>query len=197
MSQLVITRCRNLCLPPYITEGVAFCGVCRAGCPLGQQFFVGQVFQVALKRATVTCKRPTPITSKPLGKKHHLKKRCKIQCSNRTEMSRKATQQETKNPGFSGVCEGLHSLAIHHVGGTGLEPVTPSLSSNGTCDASIDSKALTPTTPAACTSACTSESKNANDPPPEDVSLENLAAALAKLPQADRERLVAMLTKGQ
>jgi len=35
-----------------------------------------------------------------------------------------ATEQVTKNPGKSGVCEGLPFLAIPHVGGIGLEPTT-------------------------------------------------------------------------
>lgn len=41
VSQLVIARCGTLCQAPSNMEGVAFCGVGRAGCPLGQQSFVG------------------------------------------------------------------------------------------------------------------------------------------------------------
>jgi hypothetical protein len=48
------------------------------------------------------------------------------------------------------------------VGGRGLEPPTPSLSSYGTHNASETGKGLTPTPSAACTAACTSEPENAN-----------------------------------
>jgi len=44
------------------------------------------------------------------------------------ERSRKAMQQETKNPGFSGVCEGLQSIAPPKVGARRLELRTSSLS---------------------------------------------------------------------
>ena len=40
------------------------------------------------------------------------------------ETAGKTLQQEKKNPGISGVCEGVQFLAHHQVGGTGLEPVT-------------------------------------------------------------------------
>ena len=53
------------------------------------------------------------------------------------------------------------------VGDTGLEPVTPSLSSKGTSIASGDTKGLTTTPSGACTAACTS-----------DANLEQIAAEL-------------------
>jgi hypothetical protein len=78
-------------------------------------------------------------------------------------------------------------------------------------DASDSSKALTPTPSAACTNACTSEMERANadalDVPEQKKStgaetptapadrLALLAAELAKLSPADRERLAAMLTR--
>ena len=89
------------------------------------------------------------------------------------------------------------------VGDTGLEPVTPSLSSKGTSNASVDTKALTTTSSGACTAACTSEATDddacaSHDGAPDasDASqdmLERLAAELRKLLPADRERLAAML----
>jgi hypothetical protein len=75
-------------------------------------------------------------------------------------------------------------------------------------DASIDSKALTPTPSAACTSACTSEGENANDDAPDAGNrgegegaaaidqgdpLAWLAAELGKLSPEDRQRLAALL----
>ena len=59
-------------------------------------------------------------------------------------------------------------------------------------------QALTPTPSAACTSACTSEAKNANaDATDQGDPLAKLAATLAGLSQAERERLAAMLTGQQ
>jgi len=40
------------------------------------------------------------------------------------ETARKASQRKQENPGIAGVCEGLQSLAVPYVGGTGLEPAT-------------------------------------------------------------------------
>jgi hypothetical protein len=40
------------------------------------------------------------------------------------ESVREQSQQETRNPGLAGVCEGLPHAATPHVGGTGLEPAT-------------------------------------------------------------------------
>ena len=40
------------------------------------------------------------------------------------EMACKHSKQETQNPGFSGVCEGMQLLATPNVGGKGLEPST-------------------------------------------------------------------------
>jgi hypothetical protein len=74
-------------------------------------------------------------------------------------------------------------------------------------DASDSSKALTPTPPAACTNACTSEGENANynlldsrageatedgNKGPSDL-LAVIAAALCALSPADRARLAKML----
>ena len=64
---------------------------------------------------------------------------------------------------------------------------------------------FTPTLPAACTAACTSEAENANagtadggrrqgEGTDEGDRLDKLAAALLTLSPADRERLAAMLT---
>ena len=103
---------------------------------------------------------------------------------------------------------------LHPVGDRGLEPPTPSLSSNRNHDASDSSKALALTPSAACTSACTSEGENANADAPEvdqgnaneeidqgrgssttdqTAPLAKLAAALLTLSPADRERLASML----
>ena len=102
---------------------------------------------------------------------------------------------------------------------TGLEPATSSLGSYNVPDASLDNKALTSTPSAACTSACTSEGENANadaldaaslGTPPQAADahqdkgegtaaidhadpLAMLAAAVANLSPANRERLAAML----
>jgi hypothetical protein len=51
------------------------------------------------------------------------------------------------------------------MGDTGLEPVTPSLSSNGASIASENIAGLATTLSAACTNACTSEGENANAEP--------------------------------
>ena len=83
---------------------------------------------------------------------------------------------------------------------TGIEPATSWLQTRESTVASVDSKALTPTPSAACTSACTSEAENANadalDADQGDT-LATLAAALLTLSPADRERLAAMLTGHQ
>jgi hypothetical protein len=94
------------------------------------------------------------------------------------------------------------------------------LSSNGTHDASENRQAHTPTPSAACTAACTSKAENANAGPTNadqgdgegiDQSgadrgsstadqgnpLAVLAAAVANLSPADRDRLAAMLTGHQ
>ena len=118
------------------------------------------------------------------------------------------------------------------MGGRGLEPPTPSLSSKGTCNPTGETKALAPTPSAACIAACTSEAENANGDAPKAASLDSspeaadrldtgpdtqaaavadqgdegertdqgdplavLAAELAKLSPADRERLAAMLAE--
>ena len=103
------------------------------------------------------------------------------------------------------------------MGGRGLEPPTPSLSSKGTCNATGETKALTPTPSAVCTRVCTSEAENANARVPSGYldadqgsegegidqggapsgSLAKLAAALLTLSPADRARLAAMLNGRQ
>ncbi len=80
---------------------------------------------------------------------------------------------------------------------TGIEPATYWLQTQGHRDVSEDSKQLTSTPPAACTSACTSIAENANaDKHDADQGdpLAKLAAALLTLSPADRARLAAMLT---
>jgi hypothetical protein len=74
------------------------------------------------------------------------------------------------------------------VGATGLEPVTPSVSSKGPSDASETGKGLVTAAPARCTSGCTSTSETANA-----ATVEALAVALLGLSAADRGRLVALL----
>jgi len=66
--------------------------------------------------------------------------------------------------------------------------VTPSVSSKGRCNASEAGKGLAAGAPAACTTACTSNTENANA-----GTVEALAAALLGLSSADRARLAAML----
>ena len=118
---------------------------------------------------------------------------------------------------------------------TGIEPATSWLQTRESPVTSADSKALTPTPSAACTSACTSEGENANadaldtallDTSPQAADadadrgdegegidqggtaggsstaeqgdpLAALAAAVANLSPANRERLAAMLTGQQ
>ena len=77
----------------------------------------------------------------------------------------------------------------------------------GQSDVSEDTQALTPTLPAACTAACTSEPENANagtldadqgsksEGTDQDQGdpLAAIAAALVNLSPADRARLAAML----
>jgi hypothetical protein len=74
------------------------------------------------------------------------------------------------------------------VGATGLEPVTPSVSSKGPSDASGTGKGVAATISDACTTACTNQVQPENLDP-----LEPLAAVLLGLPAADRARLAAML----
>jgi hypothetical protein len=95
---------------------------------------------------------------------------------------------------------------------SGIEPPTPSLQSDRNLVVSDSDKALTSTPSAACTAACTSEAANANagtlDTADQGAGegtaaidqgdpLAVLAAELAKLSPADRERLAAMLTGHQ
>ena len=94
------------------------------------------------------------------------------------------------------------------MGDTGLEPVTPSLSSKGTPNVSVATKALAETLADACTAACTSEAEKASAGPldadpaghqNQDEKAEagdplaKLADALLALDATDRERLAAML----
>jgi hypothetical protein len=103
---------------------------------------------------------------------------------------------------------------------TGNDPATSWMQTRESTDVSADSKALTPTSFPVCTSVCTSEGENANagtadadkgegegidqggaDRGSSDVDqgdpLAALAAAVANLSPADRERLAAMLTGHQ
>ncbi len=66
--------------------------------------------------------------------------------------------------------------------------MTPSVSSKGRCNASIDSKGLTLASPSACTTACTSKPENDNAD-----ALADLAKRLLELPAADRARLAELL----
>jgi hypothetical protein len=74
------------------------------------------------------------------------------------------------------------------MGATGLEPVTPSVSSKGIPDVSESSKGLAKSSPYACTAACT----NSTDSPQADP-VEALASALLALSPADKARLAALL----
>jgi hypothetical protein len=114
------------------------------------------------------------------------------------------TENASKKPFATPGCERLCD-----VGGRGLEPPTPSLSSNGTHNATGNSKPLTPTHSAACTAACTSEGETANadafdtDQGAEGERIDQgdplakIAAELAKLSTADQDRLVMMLVANQ
>jgi hypothetical protein len=75
------------------------------------------------------------------------------------------------------------------VGDTGLEPVTPSLSSKGTSNASVAIKELMTTPSCACTAACTS-----------DTDLEQFAAELQavvdawpSLSEATKQAILALI----
>jgi hypothetical protein len=74
------------------------------------------------------------------------------------------------------------------MGATGLEPVTPSLSSKNSSNTSGTDKGLAATDPPACTPACTSEAKSDQIDP-----VAALAAALLSLSPTDRARLAALL----
>jgi hypothetical protein len=74
------------------------------------------------------------------------------------------------------------------VGATGLEPVTPSVSSNRNPDATLEGKGLAATPPDRCTTRCTGRAETANA-----GTVETLAAALLSLSPADRARLAALL----
>src|SRR5262249_34123578 len=79
-----------------------------------------------------------------------------------------------------------------NVGATGLEPVTPSVSSRGHSDLSNEAADLKSPAPGACTPACTSDTNTANA-----TTLETLATVLLGLSVEDRAKLVAMLIAGQ
>jgi hypothetical protein len=74
------------------------------------------------------------------------------------------------------------------MGATGLEPVTPSVSSKGQPVASDDGKGLAETPANVCTPVCTSEVKTQ-----QGASLDQLAAALLTLSPEDRAKLAALL----
>src|SRR5262249_45466789 len=78
---------------------------------------------------------------------------------------------------------------LEGVGATGLEPVTPSVSSNRPSDASEIGKGVTSSPSLRCTNGCTNEAEATNDDP-----LAPLAAALLALSDTDRARLAALLT---
>ena len=109
------------------------------------------------------------------------------------------TETARKKPFATHCCERLYE-----VGDTGLEPVTPSLSSNSRHNASEANKGLASTPAAACTSACTSDAEtgragglNAKAYADQEDPLTKLAAALLTLSPADRQRLAAMLAGQQ
>jgi len=74
------------------------------------------------------------------------------------------------------------------VGDTGLEPVTPSLSSLGMHDVSACTKGLTTTLFSVCTNVCTNYSKCVHRATPERI-----AEAIRRLSPSDRKKLVEML----
>jgi hypothetical protein len=74
------------------------------------------------------------------------------------------------------------------MGATGLEPVTPSVSSKGHRVVSDSPQEVTERFPQVCTPVCTSNEKNNNE-----NGLEALAAALLGLSPEDRAKLAAML----
>ena len=79
------------------------------------------------------------------------------------------------------------------MGATGLEPVTPSVSSRGTSDATIASKQVTPTPSDACTTACTNLPKTTNA-----TDLDALATTISTLTPDERAQLATMLlSKGE
>ena len=73
------------------------------------------------------------------------------------------------------------------MGATGLEPVTPSLSSKGSCNASAENKGLTTNDNSACPAACPNKPESSN------ANLDALAAAAMRLTPEDRVRLAAKL----
>jgi hypothetical protein len=81
---------------------------------------------------------------------------------------------------------------LGRVGATGLEPVTPSVSSKGASNVSTVGKGLVESSPSVCTPVCTSEAN-----PPQTDPVAALAAALLGLSAADRARLAAMLVGRQ
>jgi hypothetical protein len=78
------------------------------------------------------------------------------------------------------------------MGATGLEPVTPSVSSKGTRGASLGTKEVAPSPSFRCTSGCTNNPQTAVE-----GDLEALAAALLALSPADCARLAALLAGQQ
>jgi hypothetical protein len=75
------------------------------------------------------------------------------------------------------------------MGATGLEPVTPSLSSKNISNLSGANKELAASRDSGCTGGCTSEAKTQ-----ETDQVGALAAALLSLSSSDRARLAALLT---
>ena len=74
------------------------------------------------------------------------------------------------------------------MGATGLEPVTPSVSSRGTRDATVASKQVTPMPSDACTAACTNSPKIDNA-----IDLDALADVLSSLTPEQRAKLSGLM----
>ena len=81
------------------------------------------------------------------------------------------------------------------MGDTGLEPVTPSLSSKRLTVLSGASKELATTPLAVCTPVCTSDTENPNAAPSAEPigQLDKLASTLNALSPAERAALLALL----
>src|SRR5262249_22149702 len=83
-------------------------------------------------------------------------------------------------------------LRLALVGATGLEHVTPNVSSKGPAGASDNFHELTANAPGGCTSRCTSGERIGTNP-----TVEALTAAVQTLSPAERARLAALLLERQ
>jgi hypothetical protein len=90
------------------------------------------------------------------------------------------------------VKETLVFSMFFEVGDTGLEPVTPSLSSKGASIASVDIKALTAPLSGACTAACTSDT----DLEQITVELQAVVDAWPSLPESTKAAILAIIQIG-